>query len=186
MSSAPSEIIIDSEILIVLFNKCFSQTMNTQLLGGGEEPEYIPADESCDYHRIIFTRDYVASALHEIAHWCVAGANRRLQRDYGYWYEPDGRNELQQAAFEQVEIKPQALEWIFSVACGQCFRVSADNLASNAAPSDTFKQAITQQVHDYCKHGVNDRAKRWIEVLSAYSNRDDIYTATRYSADVLK
>ncbi len=53
---------------------------------------------------------FYASALHEIAHWCIAGENRCQQVDYGYWYEPNGRSEERQFEFEKVEVKPQALE----------------------------------------------------------------------------
>lgn len=54
------------------------------------------------------------SALHEISHWTIAGAKRRLLPDLGYWYAPDGRTKEQQDLFEQVEIKPQAIEWLFA------------------------------------------------------------------------
>lgn len=52
------------------------------------------------------------SALHEISHWTIAGKERRLLADLGYWYAPDGRTREQQALFEQVEVKPQAIEWL--------------------------------------------------------------------------
>ncbi len=68
------------------------------------------------------------SALHEISHWSIAGDKRRLLPDLGYWYAPDGRTAEQQALFEQVEIKPQAIEWLFATAFGRKFRVSLDNL----------------------------------------------------------
>lgn len=58
----------------------------------------------------------------------IAGEQRRLLPDLGYWYAPDGRTAEQQALFEQVEIKPQAIEWLFSKAFGRKFRVSLDNL----------------------------------------------------------
>ena len=69
-------------------------------------PIYLPADAAHPRHRIIFARGFYASALHEpeIAHWCIAGEQRRLLElittDYGYWYEPDGRDAITQAAFE--------------------------------------------------------------------------------------
>ena len=46
----------------------------------------------------------------------------------------DGRDEEQQKAFEQVEVKPQAIEWAFSIACDFKFNFSLDNL--NGAPAD--------------------------------------------------
>ena len=91
--------------LVDIFNQAFSDGYNTRLVKGGKEPEYLPADDDCHYHRIIFTRDYFASALHEIAHWCIAGEQRRQQHDYGYWYAPDGRNiQQQKLPFVSVQI----------------------------------------------------------------------------------
>ena len=121
-----------SEDIIDIFNQTFYQMHNTKLVSGGNEPLYLPASEECNHHQIIFTHDYFASALHEIAHWLVAGETRRLQVDYGYWYEPDGRGLQQQAEFETVEILPQAIEWALSVSCGSEFDVSSDNLSGIA------------------------------------------------------
>lgn len=104
--------------LIDAFNGCFADTLNTRLIKGEEEPVYLPADDAVPYHRIIFAHGYYASALHEIAHWCITGARRRLLVDFGYWYCPDGRDADTQARFERAEIKPQALEWMFCVAAG--------------------------------------------------------------------
>ena len=82
--------------LIVLFNQLFEKEYNTRLESGGNEPIYLPAKSLNSTHRIIFTNDYFASALHEIAHWCIASKNRRLMQDYGYWYQPDGRDQKNQ------------------------------------------------------------------------------------------
>jgi len=138
-----------SKKLVKIFDYVFSEDYATRLVGGGEEPVYIPGVAG-EQSRIIFRHDYFASALHEVAHWCVAGDKRRRLEDYGYWYAPDGRTQEQQALFEQVEIKPQALEWIFSMACGYKFRVSADNLLLDAGPSMNFKRNIFRQVKMYC------------------------------------
>ena len=108
---------LDHRALCALFDRVFREDQNTVLVAGGEEPVYLPADERFPHHRIVFRHDYVASALHEVAHWCVAGAARRALTDYGYWYAPDGRSTERQAEFEAVEARPQALEWIFSSAC---------------------------------------------------------------------
>lgn len=157
-----------------MFNQSLGVKYQTRLVGGGAEPEYIPASNSAVCHQIIFTHDYFASALHELAHWCVAGEQRRLQHDYGYWYEPDGRTPEQQQAFEQVEVRPQALEWMFSEACGVRFRVSADNLDANLGASHEFTQAIVAQVHRYCNNDgeINDRA-RWLinELVKFYHSK---------------
>lgn len=86
------------------------------------EPEYFPATEDAPA-RIQFAHGFFNSALHEISHWTIAGEQRRLLPDLGYWYAPDGRTAEQQALFEQVEIKPQAIEWMFAQAFSRKFRV---------------------------------------------------------------
>lgn len=184
-SQAQNVELIDAKSLIILFNNAFFESTNTRLEGNGIEPEYLPADDYCSYNRVIFRHDYVASALHEIAHWCVAGKTRRQQVDYGYWYEPDGRSEAQQKVFEQVEVKPQALEWIFSNACGLPFRVSADNLASDARPSQLFKHNITEQANVFCLGQLNERASQWVSVLAKATGVDDALSTSLYRVDYL-
>ena len=103
----------DCAWLITVFNDCFVASERTELIGGAEEPFYRSWHNDC-LAQVIFTRDYRSSALHEIAHWCIAGKERRKQDDFGYWYAPDGRSTDQQLAFEQVEVRPQAVEWAFS------------------------------------------------------------------------
>ena len=124
--------------------------------------------------QIISTRDYFSSILHEVSHWCIAGPERRKLVDFGYWYEPDGRSELKQNEFERVEVKPQALEWLFSEACGIKFRLSVDNLeqATNEqefqGASDGFKQAVLDQTLHYLEFdNVPKRALVFIDALLA-------------------
>ncbi|MEA5446700.1 elongation factor P hydroxylase [Gammaproteobacteria bacterium AB-CW1] len=151
--------------LIRLFNETFEESHNTVLIGGGAEPEYRPADELHPRHRIIFTRDYFASALHEVAHWCIAGAHRRKLVDYGYWYEPDGRGPERQAEFERVEARPQAIEWAFSIACGSPFRVSLDNLDGPQTASEAFQARVREARTTMEAVGFPPRAKTFIRVL---------------------
>jgi len=149
------------EQLIKLFNQTFIDSYNTQLVCCQEEPIYLPANAKYPHHRIIFAHGFFASALHEISHWCVAGKERRLLEDFGYWYEPDGRSAERQAEFEKVEVKPQALEWIFSQSAGVEFYFSADNIALNNQPSEPFKQAVYQQVERFLNDGLPKRAQMW-------------------------
>lgn len=158
----------DSVQLIELFNRTFLVSHATCLMGGGDEPLYEPAQSPGALNRIVFTRDYFASALHEVAHWCVAGPERRQMTDYGYWYAPDGRTEEQQVEFERVEVRPQALEWLFSEAAGWRFRVSSDNLTSGLGPSQAFLDAVHSQVWSYCERGLNDRAQAFLGALLSY------------------
>ena len=94
------------EDIIAIFNQCFEEEYNTRLVKGGDEPIYIPANDEVPYNAIYFARGFYSSALHEIAHWLVAGKERRKLEDFGYWYEPDGRSEERQRDFEKVEVKP--------------------------------------------------------------------------------
>ncbi|MBY6212082.1 elongation factor P hydroxylase [Microbulbifer agarilyticus] len=176
-----------TERVVTVFNACFAavDSLNTRLEGGHPEPYYRPGTCEGEVHCVEFTRDYPASALHEAAHWCVAGAERRKQPDYGYWYAPDGRSAEQQAEFERVEVKPQALEWIFARACGLGFRVSADNLDAGLGPSDGFKRAIWQQVQNYCTEGVNGRAELFARSLAQAFGQPNPFKQTQYRLEDL-
>jgi len=133
--------------LILHFNHWFSH-LNVTLVRGDFEPEYFPATKDSPA-RIQFAHGFFNSALHEISHWTIAGDNRRLLPDLGYWYAPDGRTKEQQALFEQVEIKPQAIEWMFSKAFGRKFRVSLDNLTGDGGDGSSFKDNVYAQVQRY-------------------------------------
>ena len=115
----------------------------------------------------------------------MAGKARRELEDYGYWYAPDGRSEDQQALFEQVEVKPQAMEWMFTKACGRRFRVSADNLNGGLGASEGFKRAILQQVHEYCAHGLPDRANQLVHGLASAFSQNDVFNAGCYQLEEL-
>lgn len=150
-----------------LFASCFSGDQDTVLVGGAEEPLYLPAQDQ-QPARIIYTRDYFRSALHEIAHWCVAGPARLLLPDFGYWYAADGRDARQQAEFQQVEIKPQALELLFCAAAGHPFRVSLDNLHGEAGEAGGFEDAVLGRARWLARSGLTGRAGRWCQLLSSY------------------
>lgn len=171
--------------LIIIFDRCFRQKCNTRLIGGALEPIYLPAENGDDCHRVCFTQDYFASALHEVAHWCIAGDQRRRLVDYGYWYAPDGRDAAQQKVFESVEVKPQALEWIFSEACGFRFQVSADNLSGDCGASDVFRANIAKQVQKYCTDGIAERPRTFIIALAEYYGVTNPLNCSRFHVDRL-
>jgi len=158
----------DLAALIRLFDDCFYTTYNTRLIKGVDEPIYLPAGSECSYHQIVFAHGFFSSALHEIAHWCIAGERRRQQIDFGYWYEPDGRTVEQQHLFESVEVKPQALEWIFSKSSGKKFRISVDNLNGETTDAKPFKRSVYRQVITYCEEGLSERAERFRQALVKY------------------
>jgi len=151
--------------LVRLFNGLFLEPCRTELVGGADEPVYLPTDRLNQYHRIVFKRNYISSALHEIAHWCIAGDERRTKVDYGYWYEPDGRSAAQQALFERVEYEPQALEWVFSMAAGIKFNISADNLTGSLADNHAFKQNVLNAVKLRLDGRLSDRMTCFIDAL---------------------
>lgn len=148
-----------------VFNAFFEVQLQTRLVGGADEPFYRPADDESPYHRIFFRADYVSSALHEIAHWLVAGPARRLQPDWGYWYAPDGRDAEQQAQFEQVEVKPQAIEWLLHEACGLTFRVSFDNLSGETGDGAAFKDRVFACAQQLLAQGLSERQQQTFELL---------------------
>lgn len=155
--------------LIVLFNQTFASRYHTRLERGDDEPIYLPADENVPYHRVIFAHGFFASALHEVAHWLLAGEARRLQEDYGYWYCPDGRDGAQQAQFEDVEVKPQAIEWALSLCCGFHFNVSCDNLNGSVEPDrHAFKARVREQALCYVAKGFPERAKVLMQTLARH------------------
>ncbi|WP_286233097.1 elongation factor P hydroxylase [Thalassotalea sediminis] len=154
--------------LIAIFEHTFFERYNTRLVKGGNEPIYLPADDSLNYHRIIFAHGYFTSALHEVAHWCIAGRQRRLLEDFGYWYHPDGRTKCEQKQFESVEVKPQAIEWAFCIAAGIRFNVSTDNLNGEEPDTVAFRLAVYQQVKAYLSVGFPKRAQQFIQALAQF------------------
>ncbi|BCA94790.1 transporting ATPase [Legionella antarctica] len=171
--------------LITIFNNCFASTYNTRLVKGDNEPVYLPAEGECSYNALFFAHGFFSSALHECSHWFIAGEERRKRVDFGYWYMPDGRTAEQQALFQQVEVKPQAIEWILSMAAGHKFRVSIDNL--NGAESDTlaFKNAVYSQVLQYCRDGLPQRAHQFRAALCAFYKQPTALTIEEFKLETL-
>jgi elongation factor P hydroxylase len=151
-----------------VFDACFASRWYTRLVGGAEEPFYQPATVDGDPHVLHYRHDYFASALHEVAHWCIAGERRRQQLDFGYWYAPSGRSLEQQRAFEMLESKPQALEWFFSRACGYRFQVSQDNLQMTAGETScatAFRRGVLEQALIWQETGLPERAGIYYSAL---------------------
>jgi len=155
--------------LVEIFDRCFLDEFNTRLIKGDDEPIYLPADDEHPFNRIVFAHGYYASGMHEISHWCIAGHERRKLVDFGYWYCPDGRDALTQSQFEDVEVKPQALEWLLCVAAGFPFNVSCDNLSGDVEPDRiAFQRRVHGQVMHYLEQGIPERPARLIGALREY------------------
>jgi len=151
---------------------CFNATLGRQhhvrLVGGAAEPLYLPGEGG--FATIRYTRDYPASALHELAHWCIAGPQRRRLVDYGYWYVPPPRTPAFQAAFGRVEVPVQALEYRLSDACGLPFRVSVDDV--DAPPdSGTGFAAAVQRAAGAPESSLPCRARALLAVLVDFRRR---------------
>ena len=154
---------LDAPQVMCLFNREFAVSDKTELIGGAPEPYYQPGSP----HRIYFRADYVRSALHEVAHWCVAGRRRRRLADYGYWYSPDGRGAAQQQAFFAVEARPQAIERYFCEAIGIPFSPSVDNVGAQIKPKQLhrFEARIEEWCNQFERTGLPPRAARFITAL---------------------
>jgi len=151
------------DLLEQLNSKILNQ-FNTTIIGGFEEPFYL-AFRGTEQAQIQFSHDYIRSALHELAHWCVAGEQRRKLDDYGYWYAADGRDQQQQNEFFKLEIKPQAIEWAFSIICGIKFEASVDNLNNSVQGVEEFKANLTTQLLSFCETGFTKRAAEILNIL---------------------
>lgn len=167
MKSQSTHVAADIE---AVFAHVFYADYQTLLVGGASEPLYSPASKACSDNCIHYREDFFASALHEVSHWCIAGHKRRQQVDFGYWYVDDGRSAIEQIAFEAAEVKPQALELLFSLAANYPFQVSADNLNGSAPALNDFKQAVFGQAKYYFKHGLPKRAACFYNALSEHFN----------------
>lgn len=172
--------------VIATFHASLGQTHRTQLLGGFAEPEYIPqrAHRSAE---IRFREDFLSSALHEVSHWCIAGEGRRQQHDFGYWYEQDGRSAEFQLEFEKAEVCPQALEWIFSTACGQQFHLSRDNHGPEGQQSDfDFASAVVAQARKFCRAGLPKRAEIFASALAEEFAKPQYANEENYSEGLVR
>ena len=161
--------------LITIFDELFEAKYNTVLRRSDGEPLYLPATDERRPHQVLFAHGFFSSALHETAHWCIAGVERRKLLDYGYWYRPDGRSPSEQQEFERAEVKPQALEWIFSVASGCHFHASIDNLSGASTDSESFRRRIRAQSLTYLQGGLPGRAEQFSTALTRFYGRNEAF-----------
>ncbi len=175
---------MDHRVIAGRFNAGPGRRARTLLIGGAPEPLYLPA---CGRQpaRIRYTRDYAASALHEIAHWCLAAPQRRCRVDYGLWYVPPPRSAADQMRFYGAEVSVQALEMVLTEVCGMAFHISADNPGADHGPERRrFEQQVRERFHRWCTEAAcgtvparDVRAvlealnPRWREVLTQAAGR---------------
>ena len=97
----------------------------------------------------------------------MAGDARRKSIDFGYWYVPEGRSAAEQAKFQSVEARPQALEWLFSLACNCHFQLSLDNhLDLGIRDKDKFACSVAQEAKTFILKGLPNRAKSFFMELA--------------------
>ena len=163
-----------------VFNSAFAGHYQTVIRGGAGEPLFQPrmtgtVDVALNHHDVIYFReDFASSALHEIAHWCIASARRRKMIDYGYWYSAM-RDPTQQTLFEQAEARPQALEWIFARAAEVPFRISCDNFDQSAINPEAFGDRVRQAVRGWLDRGLSPRADEFARRLSKVTGVTDFF-----------
>lgn len=163
---------LDAVEITSVFNGLFSSDYDTKLRGGWDEPHYVA--NPVEGHLIYFKEDFESSALHESAHWLIAGAKRRAEEDYGYWYQ-SSRDRTGQQQFESVEIKPQALEWVLSNAALIKFRVSVDNLGLDGHDTRAFRTAVRDEALSLIERGLPTRAAMFAASLSTASGVGEDY-----------
>ena len=151
--------------IVAVFTRCFRRSYATQLIGGAAEPLYQPAEAEHEPHRLYYRENFAASALHETAHWCVAGSARRTQVDFGYVYIEPPRTPAAQAAFFGAELKVQGLEELFCAAAGLEFVPSADQIGVDL---NDFRQQLAEhrsQVRQWMHNSSDQRAHQFEQAL---------------------
>ena len=134
------------------------------MIGGAAEPLYVPAAAN-QKAQLFYRENFAASALHEAAHWCIAGANRRTREDFGYIYVPPPRSVTQQEKFFASELRTQSLESLFAEQAGVKFIPSADNLLVGTCEFSFQLSAQREITFDWVMHTVDTRAKRFFQAL---------------------
>ncbi len=161
----------------------------TRLVGGAAEPWFEPAAPGRPA-LIRYRGDFAQSALHEIAHWCLAGPAGRRRPDYGLIYEPPPRGDAAQARFYAAEVPVQALEMLLARVAGASFHFSPDNPGAELGPQDRhFEDRVVAAFQQLCRQGPGRLAERvlaaldpdWSDVLAGGPRRPawqpDLYPA---------
>lgn len=153
------------DTLAAVFNQCFGETYQVRCIGGFVEPEYLPVQLPDGLAELRYTQDYPASALHEIAHWCIAGEGRLARADFGYGYLAPPRDSATQQRFFALELKVQTLEAWFALGTGVRFVASADNFECSDAALKSFAQQISERLQNLTQEGLPQRAQQFADAL---------------------
>lgn len=179
----PLFIVLDCEQIKSVFEREFGQSHRVCLQGGAEEPLYLPSEQQPNL--LVYTRDYPASALHEIAHWCLASVGQLKLKDWGHWYTPDGRSAEQQRRFQRAEARVQAVEWALSVAAGRRFRESSDNLSGEFIDDSGFKDQIHNHIAHFCEQGLPERAAQLFYAFATARQQNFVLSTALFAREAL-
>ena len=157
------------------FHSLFLESHRTQLRARAGDPVYLPAASATDLSQIIYSNHFWRSALHELAHWFIAGRQRREQRDYDYWYQPERSKAKLQRDFLAAEIKPQALEWHLCSALGQDFFVSLDSFGEDQETLHWFRTAVKDEALRRLRSELPTRAMKLVDYWLRESAQRDAY-----------
>ena len=155
-----------SEVAAV-FNCTFSDH-SVVMHGEYREPMYIPG---MDVAELRYTLDHTALALHEAAHWCIAGRRRRRNTDYGYFYEPPPRSGMHRVRFEDVDIEAQSVEVLLAEAAGSQFQPSSDDVDVPLFLLEAFSSRILERARERRQVGLPKRADKFRVALWLERNR---------------
>lgn len=157
---------LDHRQLAGRFNAGVGRDLGVQLVGGADEPVYLPRRGSRPAW-IRYARDHAASVLHELAHWCLATPAERDLVDYGLEYRPPPRTLVGQRLFYRAELPVQVLEKRFCIACGVAFRVSDDNPGRDyPAARAAFTRQVDEACAALCRNGPGQDATRVLDALA--------------------
>jgi len=156
--------------LVAVWNELFSCAHRTVAELGGAEPLYLPPTAQAR-GRIVCNRDYPASVLHELAHWCIAAPWRRALVDYGYAYIAPPRDADAQRRFFAAEERNQAIESLFAAAAGLEFRVSCDDVGADLDAAPAFAARVASRAARFERDGLPPRAQRYRAALARAAAR---------------
>ena len=151
--------------LVSVWNALFAAAHRTIAELGGDEPLYLPPSDIAA-GRIICNRDYPASVLHELAHWCIASPRRRRLVDYGYAYLAPPRDADAQQRFFALEERNQAIESLFAAAAGLTFRVSCDDVGRDDDGATAFAARVAARAARFERDGLPQDAERYRRALA--------------------
>ena len=175
----------DAAAIGELFDLTFA-AYDVRMRGGFDEPIYLPSGHrdlvDARIAEVRFSHDFAASALHEAAHWCIVGVERRSLVDYGYEYLAPPRAERAKVRFFDLEKRVQALEWVFCLAARLPFRPSLDDLTATSCDLARFAARIDGARGELLARGLPRRAALFANALAEGSAASAAGRAMRATA----